>query len=236
MLLPFSLLVSTACSQGNCVICDTTEVCICHDGSAELYTYVFIPCQPGQRVTLAYCCGIIPDGSFVSVFDGVTIAAPVLGIYALASAFGAQQFAANNPTGALTLRVSYSPTSTLNCASGDYPPLVIGLYSGLPQPPPPPPVPPVVCPLPAVCCLTTGVHSSPQLLANAFTWSQGAMHCSLAGFVGETELYEASGRLLESHRWRGETVHPVGYVMSKGAYLLVLRSGERTESRLLMID
>ena len=48
--------------------------------------------------------------------------------------------------------------------------------------------------------------------------------------------HQQSGRLLESHRWRGETVRPVGYVMSKGAYLLVLRSGERTESRLLMID
>lgn len=216
-------------------ICDTMEVCICHDGSEAAYTYSFVPCEPGQVVSLAYCCGEFPEGTFITVFSGPSVASPVLGTFMQASSFGAQQFISIDPSGVLTLRMTVSPASAFSCTNGDYPPLVIGLYSGFPQPPPPPPIPPPVCPLDAACCLTTGLHAERRAMDRLFSVHDGALHSLSEPYSGVVELRDISGRLLEEQRWSGEKSRRIDATLIPGVYLIILRA-ESTESRMVVID
>jgi hypothetical protein len=218
-------------SQGSFIICDTTEFCICHDGSEELFYYTFNTCVPGHSIYLAFCGGDVPENLLATIFNGPNAGAPIFETLGSPGPWDGSSYMSTDPSGGLSVRWYFTFASELSCANGDLGPIVFYVFSAPIQPPLPPPLTWVDCTNIGSSCLPTSLGDTSPSSAPHVTYAQSALHFPRVGFHGEVEIRDLSGRIIDELRANGEEQLILRSSLPSGLYVVVLRSPSGTASR-----
>ncbi|MFN6117694.1 MAG: T9SS type A sorting domain-containing protein [Flavobacteriales bacterium] len=226
-----ALLPAALHAQGNYTICDTTEFCICHDGSVATHTYVFNPCAPGLSLGMFFCGGDVPEGLFATVFNGPSSADPVYGTLGAPGPWDGEYYLSTHPSGALTLWLNYTTPSELSCQTGDYTPLVfwVAPFQWTPFPPQ------FDCSGAGSSCFPTVLGDRAGVAIPNVSYFEGCLQISGGGFIGVIELFDLGGRIIERKRVQGAERVPVRASLAPGLYVAVLRNGATASSHRIAI-
>jgi hypothetical protein len=221
-------------AQGTYNICDTTEFCFCHDGSAAQYTYVFHSCLAGESIHLVICEGIAPPDVFMTVWNG-PLGSPSFGTYSSVTPWDGISFVSTHPSGSLSLTWTYGNASEQSCANGDYPPIILTVFSAPLQALPSQPQTWIDCSNAGASCLTTGLSSFQGRSEVQVTYLNGALHFPGNGFTGEVEVLDLSGRVIERLRSQGEGHLAIMASLSSGVYVATFHGATGTSSQKFIV-